>query len=216
MYLAWRIKRKKMTFLQFPHLLSLVENYLLVKSRRPKPLHVAEFGVGRGGSAMLLAWLVGQYGGSLTLFDIFGRIPPPSEIDGEQAEIRYRFILTQESEDYYGNIPNLLDTILEELEQVCDRSKIDIVKGKYEDTLPTYKGKRNYDLAHIDCDWYESSKAVWDFLKKNLSGDAIIQVDDYSNWQGSKKAFDEIDWLSETKKKIVCGALVIDRKITSQ
>jgi hypothetical protein len=45
---------------------------------------------------------------------------------------------------------------------------------------------------------------------------AIIQVDDYSNWQGCTKAVDEAKWLKSFKKWIVGGPLVIDTESTRQ
>jgi hypothetical protein len=215
LHLVWKIRKNNLTYLQIPQLLSLIENFLIMTSRKERPLEVAEFGVGRGGSAMLLAWLVNFYGGTLTLFDVFGLIPSPTEIDGEKAEIRYKYILTQESNDYYGNIQNLQQIIMEELSQICDLRQVNFIKGKYEDVLPTYTKKHSFDLVHIDCDWYLSSRSVWDYLQHNISLEGIIQVDDYLYWKGSRKAFDETEWLIGAMKKLVGGALVVDTGIKS-
>lgn len=208
--LAWKLKREKKTYLTYSTLLSLVKNFLLVNTRQSVPLHVAEFGVGRGGSAMILGWMVGRYGGRLRLYDVFGRIPSPTDINGVGAEARYQVILNQESKEYYGNILNLLELIKIELSSVCDLSQVDFVQGRYEETIKHHVEKRPYDLVHIDCDWYESSKEVLSYLKTNLSQGAIIQVDDYSNWQGSNIAVNEAEWLHPFKRKLVDGALVID------
>jgi len=208
--LAWNLKRDKKTFLTFTTLYSLVKNYLTVVNRDEGTIQLAEFGVGRGGSAILLAWMVDRYGGSLTLFDVFGRIPSPTERDGERAQERYQFILNRESENYYGNIPNLLDLIRQEIAEVCDLQKVVFVQGKYEDTLPELEDGSSFNLVHIDCDWYESSKAVLDYLEDKLKPGAIIQVDDYSNWQGSHNAIEEAQWLKGYRRWIVDGALVID------
>jgi predicted O-methyltransferase YrrM len=173
-------------------------------------LQIAEFGVGRGGSAVVLAWLVNHYGGTLTLYDIFGCIPSPGEKDGDQAQKRYQFILNSESKEYYGNVSNLSDTIKQELNNVCDLDQVEFVPGKYEDTLPIQQQARAFDFVHIDCDWYESSKTVLAYLRNNLNSKAMIQVDDYSNWQGSQLATDETEWLHDCRKWLVDGALVVD------
>ena len=208
--LAWNLKRAGKTYLGYPQLLSLVQGFLSVKTRRRQPPKVAEFGVGRGGSATLLAWLVGRYGGTLTLFDVFGRIPPPTDRDGERAQERYQEILYREGEDYYGNVPDLARVIVDDLSSVCSLEQLEVVPGKYEETLGGLAEKRSLDLVHIDCDWYESSKTVLLYLQENVSPGAIIQVDDYSNWQGSRMAVDEADWLQPFKTRLVGGALVID------
>lgn len=208
--LSWNLKRSRKTYLGYQHLFSLVDSFFAVKSRYHVPIDVAEFGVGRGGSAAILGWLVEHYGGTLTLYDIFGRIPSPSHVDGERAQERYRKIVHQETEDYYGNIPNLQAVIEKELNSVCGSDKTEFIAGRYEKTLGNLRGKRSYGLIHIDCDWYASVKVVLSYLEVNTSPKAIIQVDDYSNWRGCKRAVDESVWLKPFKKWTVGGPLVID------
>lgn len=208
--LAWNLKRNKKTYLGYQQLSSLADSFLIVRSRTQRAVHVAEFGVGRGGSAAVLAWLVERFGGTLALYDVFGRIPPPTDVDGKRAQERYRFILHQETEDYYGNVSDLLDTLKEELQSVCNLDKIEFISGRYEETLPKLTEKRSFDLVHIDCDWYESVNAVLEYLRGHLRRGAILQVDDYSNWSGCKAAVDEAEWLKPYNKWIVGGPLVID------
>jgi hypothetical protein len=210
MQLAWKLKKTKRTYLSYSTLYSLVENFIDINNHISHPLQVAEFGVGRGGSATILAWLVNRFEGNLTLFDIFGRIPAPSQQDGVEALSRYDYIVNQEKKDYYGNISDLLDIILADLYKVCKPERIDVVKGKYEDVLPSLNDEREFNLVHIDCDWYESSKVVYDYIQTRLQNGAIIQVDDYSTWEGSMRAFQETTWLSTCPTHLVDGALVIN------
>lgn len=210
-WLAWQVKRSKRTFLSWPKLCSIVHSYHRLRKRWPyKPLQVAEFGVGRGGSAILLGWLAGQYGGSLSLYDVFGQIPAPTEIDGEQAQQRYERILHREGQEYYGNIPDLLAIVLGEISQVCPRDRIATIQGRYEDVLPRQTAEKEFDLVHIDCDWYESSRAVLVYLKDHLSPGAILQIDDYGHWQGSRKAFLEASWLDIYQARTVDDGLIVD------
>jgi len=212
--LVWGLKNKKKTYLTTPKLWSFVECVRQASERHPsRPLQIAEFGVGRGGSAAVLAWLANRYGGTLTLFDMFGRIPSPGGKDGDQAHERYKIILNNESKEYYGNISNLLEVINQELSNVCDLNQVEFVQGKYEDTLPLQQQARAFDFVHIDCDWYESSKMVLAYLQNNLNLGAMLQVDDYSNWQGSQLATDETEWLHGCRKWLVDGALIVDTAI---
>ena len=172
--LAWKIKREKMSFLTYPKFFNFAQSFQLLQERGIDTIQIAEFGVGRGGSAVFLAWLAENYGGTLSLFDVFGQIPAPTVIDGKRAHQRYETILNHEKEDYYGNIPDLLS------------------------------------LIHIDCDWYESVKSVLAYLEDNIQPGAIIQVDDYSNWQGSRMAIEEAEWLSGFKTWFADDSLVID------
>jgi hypothetical protein len=208
--LVLRIKRTGKTFLGYPQLASLAANFKLLQNRSSDGVHIAEFGVGRGGSAMLLAWLVNRYGGKLTLLDVFGRIPPPTESDGRQALERYQSILENENTDYYGNLPNLEEIIREELGAICPLEQIEMIAGKYEDTLPNLANPGVFHLVHIDCDWYESSKVVLAYLKDHLHPQAIVQIDDYFHWPGSRQATDEAEWLRPYPRKRAGDALVID------
>jgi asparagine synthase (glutamine-hydrolysing) len=208
--LAWNLKRSQKTYLGYQHLLSLAEGFLTVRSRLQDDVHVAEFGVGRGGSATILGWLAERFGGTLSLYDVFSRIPAPTKTDGQRAQDRYRTILHEETEDYYGNIPDLLDTVKAELSSVCSLEKVTFIAGRYEETLDQPTEGRRFDLVHIDCDWYESVKAVLSYLKDSIRPGAIIQVDDYSNWQGCRIAVDETEWLAPFERWFVGGPLVID------
>lgn len=208
--LSWEVKRRKRTYLGYEQLLSLVRSFRTMQTRQQHPVHVAEFGVGRGGSATILAWLVEHLEGTLTLYDLFGRIPAPTDPDGKRAFERYRVILHEEEADYYGNLPDLLGTIKTQLASVCSLERIEFVPGRYEEILPTLDDARSFDLVHIDCDWYESVRAVLAYLRGRLGRGAILQIDDYSNWQGCRAAVDEAEWLAPYKRWFVGGPLVID------
>ena len=103
-----------------------------------------------------------------------------------------------------------MDVILSEISGVCPRDRIDIIQGRYEDVLPVQNNSKTFDLVHVDCDWYESSRVVLAYLKDHLSPGAILQIDDYGHWQGSRKAFDEAGWLGRFQTRPVDDALVID------
>jgi asparagine synthase (glutamine-hydrolysing) len=210
LYLSMKIRKSQKTFLGYPQLLSLAQSVKVVHERSEKPPQIAEFGVGRGGSATLLAWFTNAYNGGLTLFDVFDRIPPPTESDGTEAVERYQHILNDEGNDYYGNIQDLLAEIKTDLSEVCSLDKIDFIQGKYEDTLPELNNELSFNFVHIDCDWYESLRAVFDFLSDHVNRGAIIQIDDYLYWPGAKKATDEAEWLHGHRRKLVGNALVID------
>ncbi|MEM4203245.1 MAG: TylF/MycF/NovP-related O-methyltransferase [Candidatus Methanomethylicaceae archaeon] len=208
--LVWRVKRQRKTFLGYPQILSLVQNFIQARARCGPSIQVAEFGVGRGGSAFILGKLVDIFGGKLVLYDLFGRIPPPTEIDGEKALLRYQVILTGEDERYYGNTPNLKELILNEMARICSLRNVEIIEGRYEEILPQLPNRYSFCLVHIDCDWYESYRAVLNYLRNNLCPKAILQLDDYATWQGVPRAVSEATWLTPYKKWLVNGSLVID------
>jgi O-methyltransferase len=189
--------------------MSLIDGFMRIKRAKGR-VEVAEFGVGRGGSAFLLYKLVSRYGGHLTLYDLFGRIPEPSAADGRSAEQRYRQILSSESKSYYGNLPNLRQLIEAELNRISPRQRYTIVEGKYEDTLQTNEQPpRPFDLAHIDCDWYDSIKTVSGYLEQRISAEAILQFDDWDDWEGCRKAVTELGYL--TRPNVVRGGALVVR-----
>jgi len=208
--LVWSIKRDKKTYLGYLEIASLVRNFLVVRSRCRHNFCVAEFGVGRGGSAMILAKLISIYGGYLVLYDLFGRIPPPTVHDGEKAHRRYQSILSEEDENYYGNIHDLMKLIASELGKICDLTNVKFVVGRFEEVLPYHHTDCSFGLVHIDCDWYESYKAVLTYLEHRLCPGAILQLDDYYSWEGVPKAVAEAAWLASYRKRRVGTALVID------
>ena len=208
-----RIKRQKKTFLNNHTLPGIALHIDKVHQRFQSALNIAEFGVGRGGSAIVMAWMIRKYGGHLSLYDVFERIPPPTDKDGLQALERYDVIKNNEAADYYGNIPDLLTVIRKEIHQVCDPNQVAFIQGRYEDTLPEDHSDQRFHFVHIDCDWYESSKVVFSFLENRIMPGAIIQIDDYSYWAGSKLAVDETSWLQPYHRKIVGGALVLDTHV---
>jgi hypothetical protein len=212
--LALKVKHSGRTYLSYSTIYSLVSNYLSLQKLSSTAIQVAEFGVGRGGSATILAWLVNRYNGKLSLYDVFGLIPAPTEKDGEGALIRYKYIITNEGNDYYGNISNLRDIIQNELYKVCLPDNLEIIQGKYEDVLPNLNDDRKFNLIHIDCDWYESSKVVYSYIQTRLRPGSIIQVDDYSFWEGSTRAYHDTTWLINYQTHLIDGALVIDTSKT--
>ena len=167
-FLSLKVKQAGYTYLRYSTIYSLAYSFITLQNRSSSGLQVAEFGVGRGGSATILAWLVNRYHGKLSLYDVFGRIPAPTMKDGQSAQNRYKYILNNESDDYYGNIINLREVIQNDLYKVCEPGNLEFIQGKYEDMLPGLIDDRKFDLVHIDCDWYESSVIVYSYLQSQI------------------------------------------------
>jgi len=84
--------------------------------RRGVPGAYVEAGVALGGSAILLASLMGQ-GRRFHGYDVFEQIPPPSERDGADAHERYRVIEEGKSKGiggdaYYGYLDDLYGRVV--------------------------------------------------------------------------------------------------------
>src|SRR6185437_15075429 len=74
-----------------------------------------EAGVALGGSAIVLAHLK-ELGRPLYLYDVFGMIPPPGTLDGQDAHERYAVIASGQSQgirgdQYYGYVEDLQEVV---------------------------------------------------------------------------------------------------------
>lgn len=62
--------------------------------------------------------------------------------------------------------------------QVSDR--ITIIEGKFEDTLINELGDKNFSLAFLDCDLYDSAKFCYSFIYPRIVHGGCIIVHDYA------------------------------------
>jgi hypothetical protein len=82
------------------------------------------------------------------------------------------------------------------------RQNVVLIKGWFNETLPTFLAQNNgmAGFIHIDCDLYSSTKTVFDLLTPRLGPGTVIVFDEYFNYpeweQGEHKAFGE--FLSQT------------------
>jgi O-methyltransferase len=168
------------------------------------PGDIAECGVWRGGSMMTIALTLlacGDNTRSLYLFDTFEGMSAPTLNDksvfGVPADEQLRRAPKGTGVWCYADIndvrANLVSTGYPE-------SKIHMVKGKVEDTIPgTLPG--GLSLLRLDTDWYESTKHELTYLYPLLHPKGLLIIDDYGHWQGAKKAVDE--YFNEQGKKIL-------------
>ena len=82
-----------------------------------------------------------------------------------------------------------------------DESKVHLVKGWFQDTLPIYKKKiGKISILRLDGDWYESTKVALDNLYDCVVSGGYVVIDDYYFWDGCKKAVD--DFILERKLQV--------------
>ena len=154
-----------------------------------------EMGVALGGSAIVLADLMGRrrhFHG----YDVFAMIPPPGEQDPPAVHERYRTIVEGRSEGiggdtYYGYLDDLYDRVVAAFAahgMTVDGKRIALHKGLFEDTLHP---DGPVALAHVDCDWYEPVKLCIERVWPALSPGGLIIFDDYNDYGGCTQAVDE-------------------------
>ena len=194
-----KIKDKNLTYLSILELFNLKDNILKTTNIEGD---IVETGCGLGGSSICMS-LFKNPNKKLSIYDVFGTIPEPSEKDGKDVHKRYLEIKKGNAKGingdiYYGYKENLLDEIKNSFKSFdidINKSNINFIKGLYQDTL---KIDSKISFAHIDCDWYESVYTSLKEIVPNLSKGGIITLDDYYAWSGCKLA--TYNYIKDKKK----------------
>ena len=157
---------------------------------------IVECGVWRGGSMAAVARTLaalGSFERRLYLFDTFDGMPRPGERDvnfaGEAAEDLYR------KRNGRGGGSDWCRATEEDVARVMngcgyDESKIRLVKGRVEETIPSEAPER-IAILRLDTDWYESTLHELEHLFPRLSRGGVVIIDDYGHWRGARQAADE-------------------------
>jgi asparagine synthase (glutamine-hydrolysing) len=194
---ARRIRAERLTYLPVRKLVR-IESALAEVRRNNVPGDVMEFGVALGGSAILLAQAAGE-GRRFFGLDVFAMIPPPtSEKDDAKSKDRYQIIAAGQAtgfgdDPYYGYRDDLYEHVSAQLARFgtpVDGRRINLVKGLFEETLPTLDVGR-IAFAHIDCDWYDPVRYCLHETARRLAPGGVIVIDDYNDYAGCRAAVDE-------------------------
>lgn len=179
---SWHVLVAGHTWLP-PARLKMLEQHVRRIERRGIAGDVVECGVAEGGSAALLGLTLDRNASSrnLYLFDTFEGLPPPTAGDPDYNEaIKW----TGECRGELQDVKQLFDRL------GVNSERVRFVQGLFEQTLPSTPLPA-VALAHLDGDWYDSTRTCLTNLWPVLSVGGIIQLDDYGRWKGCRKAVDE-------------------------
>lgn len=168
--------------------------------------HIAEFGTMTGNTASILARALNFFSRELStnenlhnigkrnllLFDSFEGLPAMTEdtVDGSSLHV---------ASGLWGK-GSCHGISKEELIKLCarflDKDRIKVYDGWFCDTLPLLDANDKFALIHIDCDLYESTSQVLDFLfgKKMISDGCAIFFDDWNCNRASPKFGERRAW----------------------
>ncbi|GAB6066962.1 hypothetical protein JCM13664_02800 [Methylothermus subterraneus] len=139
---------------------------------------IIECGVSIGHGALLFT-LMSEYLGKMRHyygFDSFEGFPDPIDKD-ETTPIT--------GKGFWASPPEIVLKVLRDgrLPEDVIQTRIHLIKGWFQNTLPQYQGR--IALLHLDCDLYESYKKV--------APGGIVMFDEYGDrrWPGASKAIDE-------------------------
>jgi Macrocin-O-methyltransferase (TylF) len=189
-----RVREQKLTYLEEEALRDLTKVALDLEQQGIEGA-IIEAGCALGGSAIALAATKNSQR-ELSIYDVFGMIPPPSEEDDQDIHDRYAEIKAGKSEGingdrYYGYEDNLYNKVYQSFCQfgfAPEDNNIHLVKGLFQDTM---KFDRPIAIAHIDCDWYDSVMTCLHQIVPNLVVGGVLVIDDYNAWSGCRKAIDQ-------------------------
>lgn len=144
------------------------------------PGDIVECGTAHGGSAALMGLVLESLGfpRELWVCDTFEGIPAATADDPPEAMA------------YTGQFRGDIEDVQELFRQLGILDHCHLIKGLFQDTLPTL-GAERIAVLHLDGDWYESTKCGLECLYDKVSPGGFIQIDDYGHWAGCQKAATE-------------------------
>ena len=187
----------------------------VVKNNIPGDLY--ECGVWRGGSSMMIAKTLQKFNcndRNLYLFDTFEGMTEPTEVDKDATGTT--------AKEYLDNFRKKdadfawCDASIEDVQNNMKLTgypaeRIFYIKGKVEDTLPSFEVKNDIAVLRLDTDWYESTKVEMNYLYPKLVVAGVLIIDDYGYWEGARKAIDE--YLEQHKIKMLLNRIDITGRI---
>jgi MFS family permease len=158
-----------------------------------------ETGVALGGSAIVLAKAKSP-GRELRLYDVYELIPAPGENDDQKSHDDYSKLLAKEADrpavaNYLAHTEDMLEQVKINFRQAgidVERENVHFIRGLFDETLVI---DEPVALAHVDCDWHDPVSLCIERLREHISPGGVVVFDDYSTYEGAKRAVDS--WLAE-------------------
>lgn len=154
-----------------------------------------ECGVWRGGSAMLIAYLLKDLKFTdkrIYLYDTYDGMTPPGMVDKQfyDGASAFKDFDRMKKSGQKWNYASLEDVKQNMKKTGYPSENIVFVKGDVKKTIPAII-PNSISILRLDTDWYESTKWELNYLFPYLEEGGVLIIDDYGHWEGSKKAVDE-------------------------
>ena len=158
------------------------------------PGALVECGVWRGGSMQAVALALrdrGRTDRDLHLYDTFEGMSEPTEEDKAMDGTPAAELLARASRDARIWAVASLEDVQEAMAETgYPGERVHYHVGRIEDTIPAQAPER-IALLRLDTDWYESTRHELEHLYARVPPGGVVIFDDYSTWQGARKAVDE-------------------------
>lgn len=189
-----QVRAEQLTFLKEDRLLALAQVMLEAEAAGREGI-VIEAGTALGGSAITVA-AAKAADRPMRVYDVFGTIPAPTEPDGAAGQERFEVIESGAAKGlgegvYYGYHSDLVGEVANSFARCgvpTTEHSVTLVPGLFEETIV---GDEPVVLAHIDGDWYESTKVCLERIGPRIVPQGRMVIDDYYHWPGCRQAVDE-------------------------
>ncbi len=150
-----------------------------------------EAGFGNGASASMFVGLMNKNlitKRNIWLYDSFEGFPQPSPED--------KSVRNPQKGEWKRSIQPALD--IKKYASQNLSTEVEVIKGYFEETIPTSYGSEPIAMLHLDCDLYNSYKVCLEGLYDKVAPGGLILFDDYrlvgdadfDAWPGASKAVD--------------------------
>lgn len=139
---------------------------------------VAELGVYKGNTAVLLAGIARHFGTTAYLFDTYGGFAK-EDLVGIDAD-----------KDATAQFD---DTSLQAVRALVGEANTRFVQGRFPESIAQVPSDARYSVVHIDCDLYAPFVAALEYFYPRLVTGGFLIMHDYSSrsWQGAEAAVDQ-------------------------
>ena len=162
---------------------------------------IVECGVWRGGAIALIKDTVHKIEPNSNrhywLYDTFSGMANMSKHDIKQNKFKTDTVKKFKNNISHNGVNNWFYAGLEEVKNTIKKTSGGLkntyfIKGKVEDTLRKGNIPKKIALLRLDTDFYKSTKIELQVLLPLLSNGGIVIIDDFGNFEGARKATDEI------------------------
>lgn len=138
---------------------------------------LAELGVYKGNTAILLAHIARQLDTTAYLFDTYGGFSGRDLVGIDQ--------------DKRGGA-QFNDTSLESVRSLVGEKNVKFIQGRFPDSLDQVPPDRKFSVVHIDCDLHAPFVAALEYFYPRLVSGGFMIMHDYSSrsWNGAEMAVD--------------------------
>lgn len=145
---------------------------------------IVECGTWKGGMIAGIAEIMGETDRTYFLFDSFEGLPKAQPIDGEAA---LKWQQDTGSEYYHDNCKASIYDASEAM-SLTRVKNVQIIKGWFKDTLPSFNIENGIAVLVLDGDWYDSIQECLKYLYPQVVRNGLVIIDDYYVWDGTSKA----------------------------